>query len=364
MVEQKQKENSLVIQWHPAFSAGLQIELAQEEKYLEFEEEHLLSAKPMQMDLLIIKKDEGYRIQKNIGRVFRTYNVVEYKSPEDYLSIDDFYKVYGYACFYKADTGRTDEVKTEEISISFVCRHYPRKLMEYWARQGREIVQAEPGIYYISDTLFAIQVIVQKELSAKENIWLHSLTNDLEKTRETDELLDLYGKHEKNNLYQSVMNVIVRANEKVFGGDDMCEALWEIWQPYIDKRIAEMAEERAKGIAEERAKAMAEERAKVIAEERAKAMAEERAKVMAEERAKAMAEERAKAMAEERAKAMAEEWKKKIAEEKAVESSISTRTEIVEKLVASKMLELEKICEVIGITVDEYEAGKCRLINA
>ena len=95
-----------VLQWHPAFFAGLQIELADEAEYLEFENEHMLSSKPMQLDVLIIKKDRNYEVKKNIGRIFRTYNIVEYKSPEDYLSIDDFYKVYGYACFYKADTGR------------------------------------------------------------------------------------------------------------------------------------------------------------------------------------------------------------------------------------------------------------------
>ena len=42
------------------------------------------------------------KIQKNIGRIFRQYNIIEYKSPEDNLDIDDFYKVYAYACIYKS----------------------------------------------------------------------------------------------------------------------------------------------------------------------------------------------------------------------------------------------------------------------
>ena len=75
-----------------------------------------------------MKKKNRY-IQKNIGRIFRRHNIVEYKSPEDYLSIDDFYKVYGYACFYKSDTKHVDEIKSNEITISFACEKRPEKLL-------------------------------------------------------------------------------------------------------------------------------------------------------------------------------------------------------------------------------------------
>ena len=45
--------NDEKIQWHPAFDAALQIELGEETKYLEFDSEHLLSKKPMQIDVLV-----------------------------------------------------------------------------------------------------------------------------------------------------------------------------------------------------------------------------------------------------------------------------------------------------------------------
>ena len=77
-------------------------ELGDEAKYFSFEAEHQLGTKPMAIDVLV-KKEKERRIRKNIGRIFRTHNVIEYKSPTDYLSVDDFYKVYGYACFYKSD---------------------------------------------------------------------------------------------------------------------------------------------------------------------------------------------------------------------------------------------------------------------
>ncbi len=73
----EQKEQS--IQWHPAFLAGMQIELGEEANHLSFESEHQLGTKPMAIDILI-KKEKKREIKKNIGQIFRTYNVIEYKS--------------------------------------------------------------------------------------------------------------------------------------------------------------------------------------------------------------------------------------------------------------------------------------------
>ena len=67
-------------QWHPAFYAGTQIEFQEEATNLIFENEHQLGTKPMEIDILIIKKESGKPIQKNIGKIFRKYNVVEYKT--------------------------------------------------------------------------------------------------------------------------------------------------------------------------------------------------------------------------------------------------------------------------------------------
>ena len=119
------------LQWHPAFYADIQIELREEAHKLIFQNEYPLGRKPMLIDILAVKKKAGEKIHKNIGRIFRTYNLIEYKSPKDYMSVDDFYKVYGYACFYKADTGQVNEIPAEEITITFVSKNYPRKMIRH-----------------------------------------------------------------------------------------------------------------------------------------------------------------------------------------------------------------------------------------
>ena len=48
---------------------------------------------------------------------------MEYKSPEDYISINDFYKVLGYVCVYQADTRKVLEIMPEELTITLVGDH-------------------------------------------------------------------------------------------------------------------------------------------------------------------------------------------------------------------------------------------------
>ena len=65
-MEQKKKENDATY-WHPAFFAGIQIELAEDADNLVFENEHQLGTKPMEIDVLIIKKETDRPVKKNIG---------------------------------------------------------------------------------------------------------------------------------------------------------------------------------------------------------------------------------------------------------------------------------------------------------
>lgn len=229
-------------QWHPANYAGLQIEFEDEKEYLSFEDEHQLGTKPMAIDILIIKNTEGYKVKKNIGRIFRKYNIIEYKSPDDYLSIDDFYKVYGYTCFYKADTPSVNQIEVNELTITFISRKYPRKLLRHLElERGFAIQKIESGIYYIVGDAIPIQFIVANKLSQTENLWLKGLTNQLHNYELTAALTKDYYEHKQNTLYESVMDIIMRANKKQFEeANNMCEAMKEfIWEHYGDEIMKE-----------------------------------------------------------------------------------------------------------------------------
>lgn len=229
------------LQWHPANYAGLQIELAEEKEFLNFEDEHQLGTKPMAIDILIIKNETKHKIRKNIGRIFKKHNIVEYKSPDDYLSIDDFYKVYGYTCFYKADTPSANTISIQDLTITFISHRYPQKLLRHLTTERNfKIQKIEKGIYYLLGDFIPIQFIVTSKLSYKENLWLKGLTNDLKDMNLTAALAEDYQKHRTNTLYQSVMDIIMRANKHQFEeAKNMCEAMREwIREEYADEIAA------------------------------------------------------------------------------------------------------------------------------
>lgn len=210
-------EEKNILQWHPAFYAGIRISFEQDEDALIFENEHQLGTKPREIDVLIIKKSPSFVIKKDIGQIFRTHNIVEYKSPKDYLSIDDFYIVYAYACLYKADTKHVDEVKADEITITFVCQKRPRKLLKH---------------------LKSIEEFIQRE--------------NIKEAETAKKITERYENHSTNSLYKSVMELIVRANSEAFKeASEMCDALKEIFRESFEKEFeSERIQERERGCAQ------------------------------------------------------------------------------------------------------------------
>ena len=249
------------LQWHPAFSAALRITLQDEMKYLEMHEEYLLGKKPLQMDILLIKKIKNISIRKSIGRIFREHNIIEYKSPDDYLSINDFYKVYAYACLYQSDTDKVKEIDPETLTITFVCSHYPREMFRHLTNTRGIIIENKGnGIYYLKGDPIPMQLLLTPKLSEKENYWLQNLRTNLKAGTEIRSLVARYEKHKHSKDYEAVMDLITRANWKEMEAErKMCDALKELF-------AEELQEENAKGMEKgmERGKAEGIRLAKLI----------------------------------------------------------------------------------------------------
>ena len=239
-MELKKKETDATY-WHPAFFAGIQIELEEDADNLVFENEHQLGTKPMEIDVLIIKKETDRPVKKNIGRIFKKHNIIEYKSPDDSLNVDDFYKVYGYTCFYKADARYVNSIPADELTITFVAEKYPRKLIEHLKNVKKyRVEEKEKGIYYVYGDLIPIQILITKKLSAEENLWLKSLTNKLNETAAAEKLIENYMDHKESSLHRSMIETIMRANQKLFQEvNGMSDIFMEIVQEKFDRKLKE-----------------------------------------------------------------------------------------------------------------------------
>lgn len=134
------------IQWHPGFVAAMNLELRDYRDQLIFEKEYILNTKPLEVDLLIIKKDASVRISNEIGGFFKGHNILEYKSPEDCLDIDVFYKSEAYAGLYKSYGGTVDGIRADDITVSIIRDARPKGLFQYFGNQGHRISARHEGI--------------------------------------------------------------------------------------------------------------------------------------------------------------------------------------------------------------------------
>ena len=201
-----------VIYWHDAFYEALQLEFHQYQQFLDFEKEHQLSKEALKIDVLVIKKRPGIQINKNIGRIFKTHNVFEYKSETDSLIGRDYNKVVAYALLYSSFI----PVAVSEITISFSITVHPRELLKYLRdERGFKIVKTENGIYYVEGDTFPVQIIENKLLPKRENLFLRNLrssltTEDVTKTAVAYKKLKPF---EKKNVY---LDRIIQANPTAF----------------------------------------------------------------------------------------------------------------------------------------------------
>ena len=267
-MELKKKETDATY-WHPAFFAGIQIELEEDADNLVFENEHQLGTKPMEIDVLIIKKETDRPVKKNIGRIFKKHNIIEYKSPDDSLNVDDFYKVYGYTCFYKEDARYVNSIPADELTITFVAEKYPRKLIEHLKSVKKyRVEEKEKGIYYVYGDLIPIQILITKKLSAEENLWLKSLTNKLNETAAAEKLIENYMDHKESSLHRSMIETIMRANQKLFQEvNGMSDIFMEIVQEKFDRKLKEEVDKAVEAAVEEAVEVAVEEAVAAAVEE-------------------------------------------------------------------------------------------------
>ncbi|WP_044913060.1 hypothetical protein [Butyrivibrio sp. WCE2006] len=238
------------IKWHPGFYAGMEFGLRQYRQILKFTPEHTLAKEPIKMDLLIIKKNSKIIINNAIGRIFSTYNIVEYKSPEDNLTIDDFYKTIGYACFYKGYGERVNQIDVSNMSISIFRHKHPYKLFKILSKLGALVEENSKGVYYVNGIInIPTQIIVVDELEDETFLALKIMTKNANETiirKFINDSTAINNKADQINV-DAILQVSVSANyelyERIRRESTMCDALRELMKDDIEKEKEQAVEQ-------------------------------------------------------------------------------------------------------------------------
>ena len=232
-------------QWHPPFCAAMKLELRANREDLSFDIERTLNTKPIRIDLLIVKKTQGAKIENEIGKIFEGHNIFEYKSPEDELGIDEYFKTLAYSCLYKAISPVVDGIKAEDVTISLVREGKPVELIKWFGEHECKVEEHYPGIYYVTgkQIIFPTQIIVSVELNKLEHKWLKALTAKMDMEAGAQlvfAMRDLVEKEDREDA-DSVLQLVLSENKEMFeklrGIPTVCEALKTLMKPEMDAAV-------------------------------------------------------------------------------------------------------------------------------
>ena len=215
--------------WHEAVTCAIQIDLRDYSHLLEYHEEYFLDSNNNYIDLLVIKKNSEFQIPKHIASIFQSYNLFETKGLGSSLTTDAYYKTNGHACYYINTYPQTNGLTRKNITLTFPTFHYPRNLLNHLTKEcNKTIDNPFPGVYYISEEMFLTQILVIKELSPEDSMYLYCLTKNLTNLNLINNLTEDYQLHKSDPLYASYLNQFLLSRTK---GEPLmvCEGIFKLY---------------------------------------------------------------------------------------------------------------------------------------
>lgn len=247
------------IDWHSGFYAAACFVL-NDEPY-ELLKEYELNKQPIRIDVLI-KSESNVTTNKDIAKIFRRINVVEYKNPTDSLNYIQYYKTVSYACLYIGNCVIKDKVSPKDMTVSIFRDRYPKKLFKQLAENGCSVKKYKPGIYYVEGkVLFPTQIIVINQLKGDEYLAFKSLS-DLFSAKDAMKFVDI-AKNKRNSAnheyLDAILQVSINVNRNMYDelrrrDPMMCQALKELLKEEIQEEIDKATADKEAVIADKDAK--------------------------------------------------------------------------------------------------------------
>ena len=171
--EQQTQEEKLKNWWHPPFYQGLIAVLDPTEEYLSFQDEHRLSKEALRIDVIVSANNGTIPKKHDVAKIFKKYNLFEYKAHNDSLTIEDYTASIGKGHLYSA----FEKVALSDITITFAVNKYPRNVINYLKNvRNFEVTDNENGLSSVCGDVFPVQILICKK---DDNIILRNLHDNL-----------------------------------------------------------------------------------------------------------------------------------------------------------------------------------------
>ena len=209
------------IDWHAGFFSALRLDLSEDLDKLEIIKQVEVTQMPIILDVLIIRRFKNIPLVSDFDKIFKIYNIVEYKSQDDRLDINNLWQLLAYTAYYVFQ----NKIAAADVTMILARARKPVKLIRELEQLGYSFQAVEKGIYKIEGKLpFTTYFINLAELDEDNHLFLKSFKKGLQQ--------DMYNKvmfnqtiHSRDNMdWAGFINVLFKANQKEFylwlEGDD------------------------------------------------------------------------------------------------------------------------------------------------
>ena len=230
--------------WHAGFEALLRMEAHRFGDRVQIKTEHLLGEEPPRADFVVLIDQEGLLSDKAVFRIFRKFNVVEFKNRHDALNERVLRKGCGYVNLYIGTAEHEGDVPSDQVTLSIFRASKPEKLFREMRERGQLTEDSVKGIYHAEGIMdIPFQIVITSELEGPDYAAYRALTDhasgaDVKQiiqagSLETDSTMQAH--------YRTFLALIARKNPDTIEElrrDQTMEREWtDIFKDVIDERV-------------------------------------------------------------------------------------------------------------------------------
>ena len=199
----------------------------------------------------MLKKEPGRHLADDIGCFFLEHNVFEFKGYGDGISINDVFKIEGYALFYMTIDKKVNEVPLETVTISVLQYRFPREALKELEAKGCVVKERSEGIFEISGgpIIFPFQIIDAVILGREWDVLKVLVPGATEE--QVEKIQAEYEQAENELLKQHLADVLrtaYKSNESLFEKMKEDGRMGEKFDQIFEKQIQEAAEKKEERI--------------------------------------------------------------------------------------------------------------------
>ena len=231
--------------WHREFEDALQIDVASWDNGSWVIREHSLGEEAPRTDFIVVSGNRLPADAKDVFKIFRRNNVIEFKGPGGKLTILTLRKVAGYVNFYIATAKKEEGVTQDNVTATIFASEKNDKEFADMMSDGIIVPTGTPGIYEVKTlTDIPFQVIMIGEL-AGDGYATYRILKKHADIKDVDLLLESI-KNEKSQALRDRLHRLLDLAEsknpgtvadKIREDKDLKSIFMQVLKPEIDEEI-------------------------------------------------------------------------------------------------------------------------------